>query len=271
METIMKYFIYSGFLLLGLTVLGCVTTTQVIGHRGASFYAPENTLASINLAWEQNADGVEIDIHLTKDNRVVAIHDATTTRTSGVNLKIKETVSDELRNLDFGKFKSEKFAGEKIPFLEEVIATIPPTKILFVEIKCGKEVLPYFKQIVIDSGKISQIVVIGFELSVVSACKSLIPEVPVYWLVTRSKNPSTNRYNPYNIDNLVRVALKNKLNGLDANCDGLNKKFVQKAKSANLKVYAWTVNDPYEAMRLKKIGVDGITTDKPDLMLKTLH
>ena len=82
-------------------------------------------LASVRRAWEKGADAAEVDVYLTKDNRIVVIHDDSTKRTTGVDLKVRETTSEELRKLDAGGWKGEEFAGEKIPFLEEVLATVP--------------------------------------------------------------------------------------------------------------------------------------------------
>src|SRR5512140_286258 len=79
--------------------------TLIIGHRGASRDAPENTLESFRLAWEQGADGIEADFRLTADGRIVCMHDETTGRTTGVNLNIADTALKELRRLDAGLWK----------------------------------------------------------------------------------------------------------------------------------------------------------------------
>ena len=81
--------------------------TEIIAHRGASYIAPENTLASVKLAWKLNADAVEIDVNLTQDKRIVAIHDPTTKRTTSANLVFNKTSSEELRKLDAGILKSK--------------------------------------------------------------------------------------------------------------------------------------------------------------------
>ena len=142
-------------MLLGIIVAGCQmdSKAEIIAHRGASYLAPENTLASTLLAWKLKADAVEVDVYLSKDNRIVVIHDRTTKRTSGVNLNVAQTTAEELRQLDVGRFKNKKYAGEKIPFLEEIIATVPPKKKLYVEVKCGPEIVPLLKQVIEQSGK----------------------------------------------------------------------------------------------------------------------
>ncbi len=95
----------------------------IIAHRGESYDAPENTLASINLAWQRDADAVEIDVRLSKDNKVVVFHDKTTRRLGGRNESVKNQTLEELKELDVGSWKSEKYKNEKIPTLTEVLAT----------------------------------------------------------------------------------------------------------------------------------------------------
>jgi glycerophosphoryl diester phosphodiesterase len=191
---------------------GCTRSVEIIGHRGAAYLAPENTMASVMLGWEKRAD-VEVDIYLTTDNRIVVIHDDTTKRTAGTDLKVAESSSEELRKLDAGRFKSEQFAGERIPFLDEVVKSIPPGRKLFVEIKCGPEVLPLLKPLLAKSGKMSQIVIIGFDLETVTKSKQLI-DVPTYWLRGTEKNKETKEWIPHD-PKLVQTAKNNGLDGLD--------------------------------------------------------
>ena len=94
---------------------------EIVAHRGFSDIAPENTLAAINLAWKIGCPCVECDVYLTKDHRIMLMHDKSTKRTTGKDLYMAETGSDQLRNLDAGFWKDPQYAGEKIPFLEEVL------------------------------------------------------------------------------------------------------------------------------------------------------
>ncbi len=239
------------------------TEAQVsyIGHRGASYLAPENTVASAKLAWELGADAVEIDVYLTKDNRVMVHHDGTTKRQTGVDLKMKDTSSAELRKLDAGSFKSEKYKGEKIPFFEEIVAIIPEGKSLVVEIKSGSEVIPFMKEIIDASGKKAQIKFICFGWQTILDTKKTFPENKCYWL--SSKRPD--------VDLKIKEAAKLGLDGLDLQNPIIDKKLMKQSKKLGLEMICWTVDDPQEAKRMIALGVKGITTNRPDWLKEQVN
>jgi glycerophosphoryl diester phosphodiesterase len=248
-----------GLLVMGLS--GCSTrTVDMIAHRGASYLAPENTRAAVLLGWEKEAD-VEVDVHLSLDKRIMVIHDATAEHLAGVDLKVSETHSEALRKLDMGSFKRPEFAGEQMPFLEEIIQTIPAKRKLYVEIKCGQEILPYLVELVRQSGKMSQIVIIGFDLKTVTRSKQVL-DVPTYWLKGTAKDKETDTWIPHD-PNLVQTARENGLDGLDVHHAGITEELVNAARDAGQKLYTWTVDDPEEARRLVRLKVDGITTNRP--------
>jgi glycerophosphoryl diester phosphodiesterase len=249
-------------------ISGCTKSVEIIGHRGASYLAPENTMASVMLGWEKDAD-VEVDIYLTRDNQIVVIHDKTTKRTAGTEMNVAEATSQELRKLDVGSFKSEQYAGEPIPFLVDIVRSIPPGRRLFIEIKCGPEVLPYLQDLLAESGKMSQVVIIGFDLETVTKSKELI-DVPTYWLKGTEKNKETEEWIPHD-PQFVQTAKNNGLDGLDVHYAGVTKEFVDAAKAAGQKLYVWTVDDPEEAIRLVDLGVDGITTNRPGWLREQLN
>ncbi|MCG6186486.1 glycerophosphodiester phosphodiesterase family protein [Maribellus maritimus] len=235
--------------------LNLLAQNTFIAHRGASYLAPENTVASANLAWELGADAVEVDIYLTKDNRVMVIHDKDTKRTcSGKkNLTIEDTPSMLLRDLDAGVWKDEKYKGEKIPFLSEIIETVPEGKKLVVEIKCGKEVVPHLARIIEKSGKLSQIVFISFDWDAIVDAKEQFPENKCYWL-SSSKSA---------VKRKVAEAASEKLDGINLNYSIIDEEMMALAKENNMEVLSWTIDDPSEAKRLTNLGVTGITTNRP--------
>ena len=160
---------------------------EVIGHRGASSEAPENTLAANRLAFQQNADGIEIDVRLTKDHKLVCMHDKSTRRTTDQELVIKESTLKKLKSLDVGLWKGMKWKGETIPTLEEVLEEIPENKSIFIEIKTGTESIdPLIEDIQkskIDSGCIT---VISFHQEVVKEVKQSMESLNVNLLIAFS-------------------------------------------------------------------------------------
>ncbi len=241
---------------------GCNSKVAYIAHRGASHLAPENTVASANLAWEKKADAVEIDVYLSQDGKIVVIHDGTTKRTGGTELKVAASTAQQLRQLDVGSFKDAAYAGERIPLLEEVIATVPPQRKLFVEIKCGPDVLAPLQKMIEQSGKCDQIVIIAFDFETVKASKKRMPDIPTYWLVGTRKDKETETWIPHStklVDDLAGTGL----DGLNVHWAGVTEEFAKAVHDAGLGLYVWTVNDPVEAARLAKLGVQGITTDRP--------
>lgn len=241
--------------LLFFLVFNASGQNKFIAHRGASYLAPENTLAAANLAWELGANAVEVDVYLTKDNRVMVIHDKDTKRTcSGKkNLTVKDSPSTLLRDLDAGIWKGDEFKGEKIPFLKEIIATVPAGKKVVVEIKCGVEVLTAIQRILENSEKANQIVFICFDWKTILAAQKEFPENKCYWL-SSSKSGLNKK--------IVQAAEKG-LAGVNLKYSIIDEEIVALAKQNNLEVLAWTVDDPKEAKRLSELGVAGITTNRP--------
>ncbi len=245
-------------LLLGCIIsLGMFTNTKAqityIAHRGASFLAPENTVASAKLGWELGAEGVEIDIQLSKDNRVMVHHDKNTKRQTGTHLVIKESTSDELRRLDAGSFKGKEYEGEKIPFLEEVVNIIPEGRMLVIEIKCGSEVIPFMKEIIEASGKKDQIMFIGFGWETILETKKAFPDNKCYWLSSVALDVKAK----------IKAAAKLGLDGLDLQSSIIDEKLMKQANKLKLEMLCWTVDDPKETQRMIDLGVQAVTTNRP--------
>ncbi|HLP73423.1 MAG TPA: glycerophosphodiester phosphodiesterase family protein [Bacteroidales bacterium] len=255
------YKVWSGIIKNEISKVVPYPEVEIIGHRGASYIAPENTVASANLAWKLGADAVECDIYLSSDGRIMVSHDANTRRMSGQNHIIKETPSVELRKLDVGGIKSEIYKGEKMPFLEELIQTVPSGKELVVEIKCGPEVIPQLQKTVKESSRDIKFTFIGFDFNTISKAKEAFSENPCYWLCSDSALFQKNI-------GLVKGA---GLNGVSLGNKIINLKTVAQVKDLGLELFAWTVDDPVEAKRLVALGVKGITTNRPDVIREALY
>jgi len=238
-----------------------MTFPQIIAHRGASYLAPENTVASAKLAWELGTDAVETDIYLSKDDRIIVSHDGNTRRTTGKNYKIRETLSDTLRILDAGSLKNEKYKGEKLPFLEEIIETVPDGKKLVIEIKCGSEVLPMLKETITRYGTNRKFDFISFDLKTIADTKIAFPANSCYWLCSDSSLLRKN----------IEMVSKTGLNGVSLSYSIINKKSASMIEALGLELFTWTVDNPEEAKRLISLGVKGITTNRPGWMQEQLN
>lgn len=251
-------------------VATCSQAADIVAHRGASADAPENTLAAVRLAWEQGAAAVEVDVTLSKDGRLVVLHDATTERLAGRDRAVSDQSFAELRQLDVGAWKGERFRGERIPLLSEVLSTVPSGRRLFVELKCGAEALPALgRTLAADESHSARVVIIGFRRSVMAKAKAALPLVPVYWI---SRKPPAGGRGPDPVgDGLIADAVAAGLDGLSLQAwESVDARFIDKARAAGLAVYVWTVDDAAEAMRFEAAGVDGITTNRPKLLRRML-
>jgi glycerophosphoryl diester phosphodiesterase len=264
-----------GSLLVFLAALlaGCSTmrSPEIIAHRGASHDAPENTLAAFRLALEQGADALELDIRQTRDGRVVVIHDADTKRIGARDRKVGEQTFAELQSLDAGSWKDPRWTGERFPSLDDALALVPAGKRVFVEIKCGPEVVPELERIVAASRlPAEQVVFIAFSLNVARAAKTKFPRHEVFWIYDWKKDKDTGA--TFSPDELIARAREAGVDGLDVNHQGpVDAAFVKRVKAAGLKLCVWTVDDPEAARRLADAGVEGLTTNRPGWLREQLR
>ncbi len=245
----------------------------IIAHRGASAVAPENTLAAVRVAWEMDADAVEVDIHRTADGRAVVIHDPRTRRTTGVNLRVATSTLAQLQALDAGSFKAAHWERERIPALREVFALVPPGKRLVLELKAGPEILAPLQDDLVAAmagGALqpAQVVLIAFDRELAVLAKARLPQISVLWLGDPRRRGVRLRPSKV-VRRMAAQARELGLDGLDLfahRC--LNARLVDEIHALGLQIFVWTVNRPRVCARLLQAGVDGITTDRPDVMLK---
>ena len=247
-----------------------LSAVEIIAHRGASFDAPENTLSSMKLAWAQKADGIETDLHLSKDGKIVISHDFDFKRVGGSTNKIVTQTWDEVKGTDVGAWKDATYAGEKVPTFDSLLATLEKGKRIFIEIKVGPEILPEMALVIAASGKAPEqmpIIVFSFETAV--AAKKKFPKHEVSWLHSWAKDKNTGEFPA--IAELIAKAKAGGLDGLDLHQGfPVDKEFVKQVKDAALKLYVWTVDDPAMAKKWADAGVDGITTNRPQWLREQL-
>lgn len=249
-----------------------VKLPELVAHRGASYDAPENTLPAFELAWTQGADSIEGDFFLTADGKIICTHDKTTERvTNGEdNRKISDCTFDELRKLDVGAWKGEAFKDVRMPSLKEVLATIPDGKKLLIEIKCGPEIVP---ALMADVGEwdAAQLRIISFNADVIAACRKALPEIKAYWLTGYDEKPEgSGQWRP-TVDSVMERLRVTGASGLDSHAhDIIDEKLVKKLRALDLEFHVWTVDDPAVAARFIGLGVDSITTNRPQWLRQQL-
>jgi len=258
---------WAAVIVLGLTALPAAAGAPVslVAHRGASHDAPENTIAAFRLAWRQGADAIEGDFHLTKDRRIVCIHDATTKRTAGRNLVVAKSTLAELRQLDVGRWRGVKWAGERIATLEEVLAVVPKGKQILVEVKCGPEIIPVLKD-VLEASSLTppQTVVISFNAKVIAQAKKQMPKRKAFWLTGFRKDKTTGRWRP-SLPKVISTLKEIRADGLD--CAAVpavvDQPFMAELQSRRLELHVWTVDDVKTALYFRQLGARSITTNRP--------
>lgn len=237
-----------------------VPRVEYIAHRGASYDAPENTISAIQLAWKQGADGTEVDLYVTQDGHIVACHDKTTKRTArGVDLPVAQTTLEQLRQLDVGQWKSPKYKGERMPTFAEVLKAIPEDKKIYIEVKCGPEIVtPLLRDL--DEAKlpVKNTIVICFNAKVIAELKKQRPEIPALFL---------HGMKDVTAESLIKTAREIQADGLDLKAGpAITPELAKKVKDAGLRLDVWTVNDPALAQQMIALGVQGITTDRPEFL-----
>ncbi|HUR58514.1 MAG TPA: glycerophosphodiester phosphodiesterase [Opitutaceae bacterium] len=233
---------------------------EIIAHRGASHDAPENTLAAARLAWEQGADALECDVHLTRDGRLAVIHDEGTRRVAARSIEVAAASLADLQKLDVGSWKAPRFAGEKIPSLDQLLALVPAGKRVFIELKTGPAAVDELVRCLVHCTlKPAQVAVISFNLEAVRAAKKALPRCEACWLLEREPG----RARPP-VEEIIATCCAAELDGLDLEAEWpVDAAFAMRVRDAGLSLYAWTVDEAATAQALMAAGVDGITTNRP--------
>lgn len=220
----------------------------VIAHRGASAYEPENTLRAVERALELGADLIELDVRLSRDGHVVVIHDERVDRTTNGKGYVKDMTLDDLKGLDAG-------LGEKIPTLGKVLDLVKGRAGLIVEIK-APEAVEKVVQTIEEKRMVREAIVSSFDPHAVKRVKELNSDIKTCVLCS---------FHPLEA---IRLTLKARAEILYLDHRYIDTDAVVEAHKHGLTIYSWATDDPNEAKRLIKIGVDGITTNKPDLLQK---
>lgn len=226
-------------------------------HRGASADAPENTLAAFRLAEQQGADGIELDVHLSRDGIPVVIHDDRVDRTTNGVGAVAELRARELRSLDAGRWFAPRFSGEKIPLLADVLAWAEDRLLLNLEIKslrAGEATLALVEQY--------------------PSCHVLLSSFNHRLLLALRRKSSTIALGFLSESPFWHLALRRAVQGgaysFHPREDLAGSLMIQKARRLGLAVYPWTLDDARRARTLMRQGIDGLFSNRPGALREEL-
>ncbi len=254
---------------------------KVVAHRGMGQgfvqkdAPPENTIPAFREGWKI-AGACELDVHLTKDGQVIVIHDDTTNRTTNASWTVRDRFANELRSLDAGRWKAQKWAGTRLPLLEDVLDAMPDSCELFIELKDGPQVVPPTAEIVRQSGKSSNVVLISFDIDTIIAAKHELPDndcllIVVFeadydngrWNVLYDEGPGFRTVTKRHVeDDLIALIKQYDLNGIDTSF-ATPPSLIARLRDEKLRSVVWTVDEPSIALDMVRLGIHTITTDRP--------
>jgi len=230
----------------------------LLGHRGAAAEAPANTVPAFKRAMEVGADGVELDVHLTRDGQVVVIHDETVTSVTGRPGRVRDMTLAEIRELDAGSYFGPEFAGTRIPTLDEALEAVGPQAVVNIELKgtgVATEGLEREVVRIVRAHRASDRVIISsFNPFRLWRMRALAPDLPRGML----HGPST----PVYVRDLWFLPMVQP-DALHPHYTMVNDAYMKRAHQWGVRVNVWTVDDPAEARRLVELGVDAIITNDP--------
>jgi glycerophosphoryl diester phosphodiesterase len=232
-----------------------------IAHRGASGYAPENTLAAFRRAVAQGVTFIETDLHLTRDAHFIAVHDETVERTTNGQGAVQQMTLAELRRLDAGSWFASEFMGERIPTLEEILEFAKKNDVVFyLELKPngfwgGEHALISALR---NASEIARCVIISFDPAILASLRKIEPTLMTGLLHENGAGQPFEK------------ALEIGARQVVVRSDLITPNLLQQARKQDLQVVCWTVNSPAHMRMLVSAGVDGIMTDYPDRLLNVL-
>lgn len=239
----------------------------IIAHRGASNLAPQNTVSAFKKAVEIGADGIETDIHLTKDGEIVLCHNYVIDDTSNGTGKIADMTLDELRKFDFGSSFSPEFAGEKLATLDELLEIAKDLDRVIIEIKEQEEENDLIKKAIerVQAFNMqSKVIFSCFSLECLKECQKEDPSIKVALLYDmRSSHFMSITADP------VSFCKANKIDALHPIVFLIDENYVKACNENNIEVDYWTVNDSSMSDELDRMGVHGIITDCPEMFIKS--
>lgn len=232
-----------------------------VAHRGATAYAPENTIAGFDLAVDMKADYIEIDLQRSKDGELVIIHDTTVDRTTDGTGKVGDLTFEQLRSLDAGSWKAEQFAGEQIPTFEEILDRYHGKVGILIELKAPElypgieeQVAAALKERNLDKPQNEKIIIQSFNFESMKKMDQLLPKMPI-GVLTSSREHTT-------LEALHEFAQY--ADWFNPSYKIVTEELVNNVHALDMQIGSWTVRSQEAADFLFDMGVDAIITDYPD-------
>lgn len=236
---------------------------RVVGHRGAAGHAPENTLAAFDLAFDQGAGGVELDIHLTRDGDLAVIHDFTLERTTNGQGPVAHKTMAELRALDAGSWYGPAFSGQGVPSLREVLALAKDRGgWVNIELKAGGDLYPGIEEktiaLIHELGMGDRVVISSFDHYGILRCREIDPQI------------ATAMLNGERLVGLFEEIRMNRAAGLHPRQELVHPGLVREVHDRGLFLNVWTVDEVQQMRNMLALGVDAIITNYPDRLVPLL-
>ncbi|MEI4770619.1 glycerophosphodiester phosphodiesterase family protein [Psychrobacillus sp. FJAT-51614] len=232
-----------------------------VAHRGATGYAPENTIAAFDLAVDMKADYIEIDVQRSKDGELVLIHDTTVDRTTDGTGKVGELTFEQLRSLDAGSWKGEQFAGESISTFEEILDRYHGKIGILIELKSPElypgieeQVAEALKERNLDKPQNEKIIIQSFNFESMKKMDQLLPQVPIGVLTSNREDITSEALQEFS----TYADWFNPSYGI------VTEELVNQVHSLEMQIGSWTVRSQEAADFLFEMGVDAIISDYPD-------
>ncbi|MCR2043082.1 glycerophosphodiester phosphodiesterase [Anaerosalibacter massiliensis] len=235
----------------------------VFAHRGASHYAPENTFASYKMAVDMNADGIEIDVHKSKDGHLIVCHDEKVDRTTNGTGYIKDLNLKEIKSLDAGSWFDKKFAKENIPTLNEVLKFVKRENILLnIELKNGPIFYPNIEEDIVELikyyGLESYVIISSFNHYSLLKIKKIEPKIKTGILYIAGMVSPWKYAKSIGADAIHPLFIT------------INEQVVKECLFNKVMVNPFTVNNEDEIILMKMLNVTSIITDRPDIGIKVV-
>jgi len=220
-------------------------TPKIIAHRGVTRNEQENTLPAFQEAFSEGADGLEIDVRLSKDEKPIIFHDEDTSRLFQKSLEIKNTTYSELKTLGNKE--------NRIPLLDEVLDFLPKNKHCYIEIKSDAKTVPFLDKLKIEKNNIT---FLSFDKNVIAALKNRFPNKLAF------QNFHTLQIERYGIKKILEFYKKGNSDGLSIDIRDLSNKTIDKLLEKKIDLIIWTLNSVGRLKELSKKNIGAIITDE---------